>query len=150
MRATTGVSSVLLLALALPLPVLAALGSSEGSIQLDQSQMQASRRILTATRYTLHEIQLPSGTTVREYVSAGGTVFGVAWQGPFMPDLRQLLGSYFPQYVDAASLKQGQRGPMTVIQPGLVVRSGGHMRAFSGQAYLPALLPQGVSVEEIR
>jgi len=135
----------------MPLAAHATLGKSVDSVQTDQSQMQASRRMLNApTGYTVHEIQLPSGTTVREYVTAGGTVFGVGWQGPFMPDLRQLLGDYFPQYIDAAALKQSRHGPMTVAQPGLVVRSYGHMRAFMGHAYLPALLPQGVSVDDIR
>jgi len=35
------------------------------------------------------------------YVGSDGRVFGVAWQGPFLPDLSQLLGSFFGQYSDA-------------------------------------------------
>jgi hypothetical protein len=30
------------------------------------------------------------------------------------------------------------------------VQSGGHMRAFRGRAYLPQLLPAGVSGDEIK
>jgi len=142
-----------LVALLAPLAAHAALGGDASSVQTDQIQLQASHRVLNAVSasYTVHEIQLPSGTMVREYLSANGTVFGVAWQGPFMPDLHQLLGDqYFSQYVDAASQRRGLRGPMMVTQPGLVVHSGGHMRAFTGQAYLPALLPPGVTADDIR
>ena len=37
-----------------------------------------------------------------------------------------------------------------VRQPGLVVHSGGHMRAFVGHAYVPQLVPAGVATGEIR
>jgi hypothetical protein len=77
-------------------------------------------------------------------------VFGVAWQGPSMPDLRQLLGVYFDQYVEAAAARRTRRAPVLVELPGLVVHSSGHMRAFSGKAYLPQGLPQGVTAEEIQ
>jgi hypothetical protein len=32
----------------------------------------------------------------------------------------------------------------------LVVQSGGQMRAFFGRAYLPAQVPQGVALDDIR
>jgi hypothetical protein len=34
----------------------------------------------------------PEGTSVRRYVSPAGKVVAVAWKGPVMPDLRQVLG----------------------------------------------------------
>jgi hypothetical protein len=46
----------------------------------------------------VHRLQLPSGTSVREYADAGGTVFAVAWDGPTKPDLNQLPGQYFAEY----------------------------------------------------
>ena len=55
-------------------------------------------RIARDDAYTVHEMQSSSGTAVREYVSSTGTVFAVAWQGPWLPDLRQLLGPYFDDY----------------------------------------------------
>jgi hypothetical protein len=108
----------------------------------------------TAASYTVRETTLGNGTVVREYISAAGRVFGLAWSGPQMPDLSDLLGSYFPQYVagvtNARKLRGGGRGPGVVQESGLVVHSGGHMGAFSGQAYLPQALPAGVSGTDIK
>jgi len=114
----------------------------------------AGRLRTTQTQgYAVHEIQAPTGTVVREYVSPAGKVFGVAWQGPWPPDMRQILGSNFEQYQQAAQAQANQhvgRRPLMVDQPGLVVHAGGHMRSFAGHAYIPDLLPQGVSAEAIR
>lgn len=136
--------------LSFPLPVLAALGEGPTSSIGGRAQAQATVQAGPGERYTVHQVVMPSGTVVREYVSPSGTVFGVAWRGPAMPDLRQLLGQYFEPYANAVSAKRRGHGPVTVEQPQLVVRSGGHMRSFVGTAYLPASLPQGVSPEEIR
>jgi hypothetical protein len=106
-----------------------------------------------AAAYSVTQTTLSTGTVVREYVSSAGTVFGIAWTGPVIPNLPQLLGSYFPQYDSArAAFKDAQpgRGPLNLATPGLVVRSGGHMGAFSGQAYLPQSLPAGVTAGDIR
>ncbi len=150
MRSITQPATLLTLLLALSGPAAAALGGSEASIAADQAQMKATRRIVAAPRYTVHEIQTASGTVVREYVSAQGQVFAVAWQGPFLPDLQQVLGSHFAEYTAAARSKRVGHGSLMVSQPGLVVQSGGHMRAFSGRAYVPQLLPADVTVDEIR
>jgi len=129
---------------------LASLGGAEATVEADRLEIGATHRTLPDPRFTLHELQAPSGTTVREYVSPTGTVFGIAWQGPTMPDLRQLLGGYFDQYVDALAARRTRRGPVLIQLPGVVVQSSGHMRSFSGQAYVPGALPQGVQPEDIR
>ena len=103
--------------------------------------------------YTVKETTFSAGTVVREYVGTDGNVFGIAWRGPFMPDLSSLLGTYFPQYkraVEAQRVQRPGRGPVAVEQAGLVVHSLGHMRAYFGQAYLPAALPAGVSADDIQ
>lgn len=103
--------------------------------------------------YTVYEIRAATGTVVREYASPTGTVFAVAWQGPWLPDMRQLLGTYFEQYAQAAKAQSGTRmgrRPLMIEQPGLVVESGGHPRAFSGKAYVPEMLPQGVRAEDLQ
>jgi len=130
-------------------PARAALGGVEASVESDRQQIGATARVLSTPSYTMHELQTPSGTVVREYVSPEGTVFGVAWHGPSMPDLRQLLGAYFDRYVEATA-RRGARGPVAVQQSGLVVQSAGHMRAFVGRAYLPDALPQGVVAGSIQ
>jgi hypothetical protein len=112
--------------------------------------MNGTLQLLPAAKYTVHEIQTPSGTTIREYVAPAGTVFAVAWQGPAMPDLRLALGKYFDRYIAAVAGKQTGHRQTEVREADLVVQSSGHMRSFSGRAFLPQLLPQGVAVEEIR
>lgn len=134
-------------------PATASLGGDAASVQADQVHMQGSRRTMIAKSYTVHEIQAATGTVVREFVSPEGKVFGVAWQGPWPPDMRQVLGSYFDQFVQAARSGGGARmgrRPLVINQPGLVVQTGGHMRAFAGRAYVPEMLPSGVGAENIQ
>jgi hypothetical protein len=143
-----------LLALGLPLPAFAALGDVSNSVQTDQAQMRAGLKVIEEDAYTIHEMKSPNGTVVREYVSrADGRVFGITWQGPFIPDLKQLLGAYFQQYSRAAQVQretQVGRHPLNIHEPGLVVQTAGHMRAFSGRAYDPGLIPAGVSDHDIQ
>ncbi len=139
--------------LALPFSASASLGGDVSSVQVDQALMRGSRQVETALFYTLHEIRLPGGTRVREYVSPGGTVFGISWEGAFRPDLRQLLGAYFDEFLEAAraaNRKRGGRGPVKIVRPGLVVHMGGHPRAFFGRAFVPGLLPPGFSADNIK
>ena len=107
----------------------------------------------TPASYTVRATTYGSGTVVREYLAQDGTVFGLAWNGPQMPNLNDLLGTYFPQYlagVQAVRAVRGGHGPVAVDQGSLVVHSGGHMGAFAGQAWLPQALPAGVSGSDIQ
>jgi hypothetical protein len=131
----------------------AELGGDVTTVAADRQQMQGTQRIVRlAENYAVHQYEAQTGTEVREYVSPAGKVFGVAWRGAVIPDLRQLLGSYYPQYERAVSATSTvrHRGPLLIQEPGLVVQSGGHMRAYSGWAYAPELLPAGVRAEEVR
>ena len=123
-------------------------------MQTDRVQMQgALLRIVGNGAYTLHEVRAASGTMVRQYVSSTGAVVGVAWQGPSMPNLRQLLGAHFDRFQQAADAARRTRpghGPLSINLGDLVVQSSGHTRAFSGQAYLPGHLPQGLRPSAIR
>ena len=146
-----------LLIVGLALPAFAALGGDANSVSADAVHMKATSAVQIKRPptglYTTHAIQSPHGTVVREFVSPDGRVFGVAWQGPFIPNMQQILGTYFQQYATAARQaknKQVGRRPLNIHQPGLVVQSSGIMRSYSGRAYAPDLLPQGVSANEIR
>ncbi len=140
-----------LIALAAPSVAFAVLGGDVSSIQTDRMQMKASLPVANmAANYTVHEMSVASGTTVREYASATGTVFAIAWQGRSIPDLRQLMGSYFDKYTTAAKTAHGGHTHLIVRQDDLVVRSGGHMRSFAGSAYVPGMLPQGVTEADIK
>jgi len=139
--------------LALPWGSFAALGGDATTVQADQLKMQGSLSTTSADAYSVHEIQVPTGVTVREFVSPAGKVFAVAWQGPFHPDLRQVLGAYYDQYIQAAQAQRATRkgrGPLLIQEPGFVIQISGHMRSFVGRAYVPQMMPAGVKVEDIR
>ena len=133
----------------------ASLGGDSASIEADRLHMNvkhAARLKASSTgSYTVNEITLPTGTLVRQYVSAAGVVFAVAWSGPFMPDLRQLLGPHFDTMA-ARQAKQTHSGHrlFSLHEPGLVIESGGHPRSFAGRAYLPGALPAGAMAQEIQ
>ncbi len=149
-RWVTLVSLLPLFVFGMTLPGWASLGDSVETVQSDQAHMKASLRSTQATGYAVHELQSETGTVVREYVSPAGKVFAVSWDGPFMPDLRQLLGTHFNQFAQAAQGRQARGGPLIINEPGLVVESGGHMRSFFGRAYVPQMIPNGVRAEAIR
>jgi len=142
--------------LAFSMPATASLGGNAGSIQADTARMNANVTRTAGDAYETHQLQSPTGTVVTEYLSSSGTVFAVTWHGPFMPDMQQILGSYFQQYSAALSSKtssqprQYGRHPLDIQQPGLVVQTGGHMRAHWGRVYIPALTPEGVSPEALQ
>jgi uncharacterized protein DUF2844 len=143
---------LLLCALAiLPLPGWAVLGDSAASVLNDQARMKGTLRSVDMKTYTMHEIATPDGTTVREYVSPAGVVFGVAWEGPFPPDLQHLLGPYFEQARQAVQQQERHgRTPISIETADLVVHQTGHPRSFHGQAYIPQLIPQDVKSSDIR
>jgi hypothetical protein len=142
---------LVLLAAMIPLSASAALGGDMESVQADQAAMDASQRISAATdNYTVYELQTPTGIIIREYVSMSGTVFAVSWQGPLLPNLRQLLGPNFAKYTDAATSQRDGHGHLEVQMPDLVVESNGRVRSFFGQAYLPKCMPEGVAVTDIQ
>lgn len=144
--------AVALLTLAFAPRSYAVLGGSEATVQTDQVHMQASLQSTPGARYTVHELHTPTGTVVREY-AANGSVFAIAWKGPWPPDLNQLLGSYFDSFqqeLRANNTTHVGRRPIHMETPGLVVSSTGHPRSFQGRAYVPDMLPQGVTAEEIQ
>ena len=135
------------------LPTRAALGGNLNSVEQDKIQMKATVQVRQSDAYAVHEIKAPHGMVVREYVSPAGKVFGIAWQGPFMPDMHQVLGSYLPQYSAALQeehSKRPGRHPLNINQPGLVIETSGHMRAYYGRVFVPELVPQAVNAGEIR
>ena len=149
MKSTLCASAGLLL-LCVSLSAAATLGEDVRSVAADQAQMEAALEITGAGKFSLHQLRLPTGTVVREYVSPSGMVFAVTWRGPVPPDLQQVLGRFFEDYAAAVRPQDAGSGSRGVQRTGLVAQSGGHMRAFFGRAYLQQMLPRGVTIEEIR
>jgi uncharacterized protein DUF2844 len=129
----------------------AVLGQDLSSVQSDGARIKAAISILPGRSYSIHQMRAPSGTSVKEFVSPAGEVFGVSWQGPSTPDLRQLLGEYFDQYMQAAQTTPRVFRRVVHVETGdLVVESGGHMRFKEGRAYLRSKLPDGVNIDDVR
>lgn len=129
----------------------AALGETEGSVTADGQFLRGQVRLEVHEAYRLHQITDPSGAIIREYVSPAGKVFGVAWQGPSVPAMQQLLGSYFTylqQYAQSQTAHHG--GPLIIQNDKFVFVGGGHMRWRHGYAYVPSLMPSGVTAEVVR
>ena len=132
-------------------PAFAGLGGAASSVADDTVKMKGQARSTAVAGYTVSQITLPSGTVVNEYVSAEGKVFAVTWKGESVPDLSQTLGTYFTEYKAAASVTPHVgHHHLAVQQPDLVVMTGGHMRAWSGKAYVPSLLPPNFSLDDIK
>jgi len=150
------------LSLLAPLSCWATLGDNAASVLADQAQMKGTITSIDRHAYVLHEITAPSGVTVHEYVSPGGVVFAVTWEGQFPPDFQQLLGPYYQEVQQAIAQQKSaeqssdqqptrrRRGPVYVATPGIVFSQSGHLHNFHGQAYIPQLVPQGVQTSDIR
>ncbi len=130
----------------------ATLGDSVDSIESDRNALSAVRHAVSVRNgYTVQEMDAGS-TLVREYVSPSGVVFAISWNGLIHPDLDQLLGSYIDEY-----RKAQQETPRTLGQRRIQLKTNrifvekwGHMRNLQGRAYDPALIPSGVSIDEIK
>lgn len=130
----------------------ATLGESADSVKSDRKAISARQGSTTVrTGYTVQEVYSAS-TAVREYVAPSGIVFAIAWNGLTHPDLTPLLGSYAGEYREALQRtprKPGRKG-LQVKAARVIVEKWGHMRNLQGRAYVPALIPSGVSVDEIK
>jgi hypothetical protein len=137
-------------AVLLPVCAFAELGGTVRTIEQDRIRMQATVNVRQARRYAVHELTSESGSTVREFVAPDGNIFAVAWEGPFHPDYRQLLGRYFDRLPQSTEVRRARRAPITIDTSAFVFQSFGHFRALAGRAYLPGMVPPGVAMEEIR
>jgi Protein of unknown function (DUF2844) len=147
----TALSMLLILILG-TMPAWAGLGQSEASVTADQLHMKSEEHVQTFQAYKVHELTNADGTIVREYVSPQGPVFGITWQGRSTPDMNQLLGTYVNNLQTATPAQtqiRHQRG-ITIKTSDFVYLNFCHLRTCQGSAYVPALIPSGVSVEVLR
>jgi len=126
-----------------PAQAKAALGDDVATVAADQARLQASLRITAMKGYVVHELTSPVGATVREYVGSSGKIFGVSWSGSFRPNLRDIMGSRYDQFIASTRGQRRARGPVRIELPGMVVAMGGYLRTFWGHVYLTDLAPPG-------
>ena len=134
----------------------AALGGSPSDFggtpvrQAARSLAAASGDSSATAVYTVSQSTLDSGTVVREYSDTAGVVFAVSWNGPTLPDLRTLLGDKFTAMTAAAGKRpKAGHSQLAVEQSDVVIVSNGHMRSFSGHAWIPSALPAGFDTNVI-
>ena len=129
----------------------AALGGAPEQFDTQATTTVTSNVTGAGVSYTTRATTLAGGIHVREYVSTGDLVFAVAWDGPQLPDLKALLGNYFDTMVaESAKAPLAGRGALTIKLPEVVINSGGHMRAFYGNAWIPAQLPAGFTGDDVQ
>jgi hypothetical protein len=151
-RAATLLGATLLAAfLVVGPPAHAALGESRASIQEDHAALGGTALVVTRTDgYEVHETTTADGGRVRQYVGAQGTVFAVSWSARFQPNLKQLLGSYYDEYLSASRAHRGGHHLLSISTPRLVLGVVQRPRGFAGQAHVPDLLPAGVAPDALR
>jgi Protein of unknown function (DUF2844) len=149
MKPTRTLLYSIVLATGFSAPALAALGGDAASVEADRVSLKGALHVTASAGYALHEIQTAAGLTVHEYLSSQGKVFAVSWHGTGLPDLRQMLGSYYSQLEQATSVPHRDHHHLVVETPELMLQARGHTHAYSGRAWAPALLPQNFSVSQI-
>ncbi len=151
-RVLAPLSAAFGLALCLCATANAGLGEGADSVQRDHLALHAvAHSVSSLSAYDVHHIDLEDGTQLREFVSHQGTVFGVAWSGRSKPDFSVLLAQHFADYSQALNAHRSLNHKVfTMSGNGLVMSIMKLQRGFSGAAYLPASLPAGVNVQDIR
>jgi hypothetical protein len=117
-----------------------------GDVQRDSGR--ATRTRVDHAPYTHHQQTLPSGTQLVQYVDRRAIVFAVTWSGPFLPELREVLGVHHAALVEEQS-RGSLHAPIVVRRPDLVIVSAGVPGAFRGYAWLPQRSPAGFDPKEL-
>jgi len=128
---------------------LAGLGGDASSVEADRASLKGALRVRPEANFAVHEITAANGMQVHEYLSPQGKVFAVSWRGPGVPDLRQMLGSFYGEFAQARAAPHYNHHHLVIETPDIVVQSSGHTRAFFGRAWVPSLLPPDFSVDQI-
>lgn len=132
--------------------VQATLGESEDSVDADGTAIESTESSTAVHNgYRVRELR-SAAVTLREYIAPNGIIFAIAWNGQIHPDLTPLLGSYAGEYRTALRQNPREHGRrrMRVQTNRIMIEKWGHMRNLQGRAYIPALIPPGVKIDEIK
>jgi hypothetical protein len=142
--------NVLLMLMIASVPAWAALGDDVSSVNSDVQALGGKHVMVAKVGYNMHQITAADGSVVNEFVSPAGTVFGISWQGHFMPNLQQLLGSYMTNLQQGQRTQYVRRRSVTIQGDNFVFVSSGYMRNFRGRAYVPGLVPANLTPEVVQ
>jgi len=131
----------------------AALGGDRSTLAADRDSVQGELQSTPTGPYVMHQITASSGTLIHEYETPAGKIFAVSWRGPMPPNLQQLFGTYYDQYQAAAAVSAqahpGMHRQISISESDFVMQALGRMRSVHGKAYVPSLVPAGVSVANL-
>ena len=147
MKSTLVVSLMLMMA---SLPAWATLGENESSVDSDVHVLGGKHVMVAKVGYNVHQITHTDGSVVNEFVTPAGLVFGVSWQGHFVPNLQQLLGTYTTNLQQGQRTQYVRRRAVTIQGDNFVFSSMGHMRFFRGRAFVPGLVPANLTPEVVQ
>jgi hypothetical protein len=151
--------TAMLAATLLPLASHATLGGAPSSGVASPATLRATSQFAAATPtvqptntapYSMRQSVDANGVTIREYVLPANIVFAVKWNGPIRPDMTALLGSYFPNFVNAGQNRATGTGPLIDGNDDFRIESAGRMGRFSGMAWLPRLMPAGLRPGDLK
>lgn len=129
----------------------ASLGNTYVNKSTTNSGAQATRLLASSinmnTNYSTHTDTNEAGVSITQYVDNNNKVFAVTWSGATMPNLEEILGQYFQEYVTSNQVKGLHSNSVGTTD--LVVKNSGHVRAFKGVAYLKSMLPANFNVQDI-
>ncbi len=129
----------------------AGLAESADSVARDHAALHGTSLTTTSTRtMNIHEIALPENGRVREYSTPDGQVFATTWSTRAMPDLRVLLAQRYATYAAAATGRHAGHHLVQVSTPDLTMYLVTLQRRSTGTAIVPALVPAGVSTQDIK
>ncbi len=141
-------SACMALGLTLPAASHAALGEDAASVERDRVAMKGTLKVTPQIVYEVHEITAPTGR-VREFV-ASGRVFAVAWDGPAIPDLNQLLGAHVATFHALVKPQPGNHHVVAIRTDGMIISLRKLPRGMEGHVVVPALMPNGVALAALR
>ncbi|WCM20592.1 DUF2844 domain-containing protein [Paraburkholderia bryophila] len=124
-------------------------GANAGATARSMLQSAAPRNSASAAPYTMHASEDADGVTIHEFALPTNVVFAVSWQGPVRPDMRVLLGSYFPAFANAGASQTRGAGPLVEHSGDFHIESAGRPGHVFGKAYLPRLVPANVRVDQL-
>lgn len=130
----------------------AGLGDGVKNINDDKALFKAqSLKVIQKGKFSIHELDVPE-YKIREYVNSDQKVFAISWSGFTHPQMKQILSSYYDEFVEVAQKQKRTHGQRfrVIKTKNLTVMISGHMRNLKGKAFLHKGLPLGLSAYEIR
>src|SRR3569623_38646 len=91
-------------------PARAALGDDVATVAAAQARLYADLTVSHRGSYAIHELAMPSGIRLRHFVGGDGKVFAVSWSGGWRPNLREVMGSHYDDFIAATRGKPIKRG----------------------------------------